>query len=74
MSTHVVFVLYDSSGCNCEICGVFSSLELAEKAMNDIVSHHSENLSDLYLHIYEVPIDSFDRITTGWDQVSAFSA
>ena len=65
MSTQAVFVLYDSSGCNCEICGVFSSLELAEKAMNDIVSHYREDTSDLYLHIYEVPVDSFERIITG---------
>jgi len=73
MATQVVFVLYDSSGCNCEICGVFSSLELAETAMNDAVIA-SNGYEDLYLHIYEVPIDSFARVSTGWDQVSSFSA
>lgn len=73
MSNQVVFVLYDSSGTGFEICGVFSSLEIAEKAMNDVVIA-SNGYEDLYLHIYEVPLDSFARITTGWDQVSGFSA
>lgn len=75
MSTQVVFVLRDSSGYGSgyeDIQGVFSSLELAEKAMNDIVIA-SVSRDDLYLHIYQVPIDSFERITSGWDQVSSFS-
>jgi hypothetical protein len=71
MSTKEVFVLYDSSGYNREICGVFSSLNLAEKAMNDIVA--VEDTTDLHLHIYEVSVDSFARVEGGWDQVSAFS-
>jgi hypothetical protein len=71
MSTKEVFVLYDSSGYNREICGVFSSLDLAEKAMNDIVT--VEDTTDLHLHIYEVSVDSFARIKYGWEQVSAFS-
>ena len=74
MSNQEVFVLYDSSGCNREICGVFSSLELAEKAMNDIIdSLEIEYRTDLHLHIYEVSFDSFARIEYGWDQVSGFS-
>lgn len=74
MSPQLVFVLRNSSGYGSgyeDIQGVFSSLELAEKAMNDIVA--SDSRDDLYLHIYQVPIDSFERITSGWDQVSSFS-
>lgn len=66
MSNQVVFVLRDSFGYGSgyeDIQGVFSSLELAEKAMNDVVALDSRK--DLYLHIYQVPIDSFERITSG---------
>ena len=69
-----MFVLYDSSGTGVEICGVFSSLEIAEKAMNEIVVAANGYENDLFLHIYQVPIDSFERTTLGWDQVSSFSA
>ena len=73
MSNQSVFVLYDSTENN-EICGVFSSLFLAENAMNEIaVDAQAKGHKDLYLHIFEVSMDSFERITIGWDQVLSFS-
>ncbi len=72
MSSKVVFVLHDSSSTS-TICGVFSSLELAKKAMNEIVVE-IEDTDELYLHIFEVPLDSFERIETGWNEVAGFSS
>ena len=47
MSTQAMFVLYNSSGRNCEICDVFSSIELAEKTMNDIVRTYAIEAKNL---------------------------
>jgi hypothetical protein len=69
MSTQIMFVLFDSSGDFSPIRGVYSSFDLSKEAAYLIIDE-LEDTSDIYLHIYEVTVDSFDA---GWTEVAGFS-